>query len=416
MTTQGSSVYPDIEDVALGYLLMNGIDNPDIVQDLGEGLFSSPDRREMYKAMVKSYDKHGCISGVLVSEFLRGELHTMLYSIVASVPDKISWETICDSLQAKKSKAAVFLHVQKLSDAVERGEDIQGALRNFQEGTKGVRPPEQEKSLEDLLDGAAISITESEDAPELNSGIPLLDAELGGLKRGTVYVLGAATSHGKTATALNIVENNLREGKRALIASCENTRQLPLRLAALASGYPLDWFVNPWRYVESRQKKAVEAVKSLNKFIGSLWIIDNAPITEIADEVKRHKPDIVIIDYLQRYAHRANLSDKGRLSHEIGRLVSQFGDIALEEDVSMFLLSQLSRRGRDDAGRPPELHDFKESGDIENYADVALLAQWPYRDDADISKDRYLIRCRKNKLGPLFDIELKINTDTLRIE
>jgi replicative DNA helicase len=218
------------------------------------------------------------------------------------------------------------------------------------------------------------------------TGVPTgfrdLDQDTGGLQPGELVIIAARPSMGKTALALNIARNAaVDHGKKVAIFSLEMTkRSLALRL--LASEARVD--LTPFR----RGYGSVDANARLVKAAGQLaaadiWIDDSGMITilEIKAKCRRLASerglDLVLLDYLQLChgdtpTHRKDL--------EIAEISHGLKSLAKELDIPVIALSQLNRgpEQRDPDKRRPNMGDLRESGAIEQDADVVSFI---YRDE-----------------------------------
>jgi replicative DNA helicase len=201
--------------------------------------------------------------------------------------------------------------------------------------------------------------------------IPHLDEKIK-LELGTVFTIAAPTSVGKSALSLNIA---LRCAKKdlysSLIFSLEMPqKQLTKRLIGAMSKVNLN-----------RLEEGVASDSDTQKVNKAISTLENLPIhtihsvkdiRKLASDVKRYKKDkdikLVIIDYLQLIPF-----DSGRMGKADGiAMISQkIKQIALENNVAIILLSQLNREGA--RSEFPDLYHLKDSGSIENDADIVLI-------------------------------------------
>ncbi len=323
-----------------------------------------------------------------------------------------------DSYQ-RRSAISLAREITQLAASGAKTEDIAAAADRL----KGLSADEGEDA-EDVMAAGERSLASLDrirnDGIDLGFGVHDLDEVLGGLRRGNLYILGAKTSQGKTTTAINIARHNLETNKKCkvLYNVFENAEQIPTRLASQVSNIPLDYYLKPHTLDEGEYETLQKSVVDLAIFGDRLRIVQNAGLQRLRAVCKKTKPDIVIVDYLQRWAHRDNMGSNDRLSHAVGKAVSDLQDVALEFNTATICLSQLSRRTEDQRNRPPVIEDLKESGDIENYADVILLLYWPWRDTLSPKYDarKYNFLVRKNKMGPCIDIPCEINLKTLKLK
>ena len=208
----------------------------------------------------------------------------------------------------------------------------------------------------------------------LSTGIPHLDEKLdeGGIGNGEVFVISAPTSCGKSQLALNIVlRAAVMENKPMGIFSFEMpTEQLTKRILQTASAVNLrrfrDGVVNPQesQQVYAALAKVQEAPIYVENYVRSV-----GDLRSKARSMKRkYEIRALVIDYLQLIPYDTKMSKNDGIafiSHGIKQL-------AIELNIPIILLAQVNREGaRRDSGL--NIHDLKDSGDIENDADVILL-------------------------------------------
>ena len=226
-------------------------------------------------------------------------------------------------------------------------------------------------SLKDKLEAQANGTYEF---TALQTGIGHLDEKLdeGGIGRGEVFVISAPTSCGKSQLALNIVlRAAVQDNKPVGIFSFEMpTEQLTKRMAQTASAVNLRRF---------RDKVASEEDK--RKVYASLEKIQKAPIytehyVRNVDELRskarsmkrKYGIEALVIDYLQLIPYDTKMSKNDGVSF-ISHAIKQ---LAIELNIPIILLAQVNREGaKRDSGL--SIHDLRDSGDIENDADVILL-------------------------------------------
>ena len=230
--------------------------------------------------------------------------------------------------------------------------------------------------LHSISDGTYVS-------KKISTGIPHLDEKLdeGGIAHGEVCVIAAPTSCGKSQLALNFVlRNSISSNIPSAIFSFEMpAEQLTKRMTQTCSAVNLKKYTD--KTITPHEMTLVD---------GAIDKIGNAPIYTVhhvrgiddlrskARSLKRkHDVKIIVVDYLQLIPFNSNLS-----KHEgISQASHGIKQMAMELDVAVILLVQVNRTGAmRDSGLV--LYDLKDSGDIENDADIALL-MWPKGGDID---------------------------------
>jgi len=256
------------------------------------------------------------------------------------------------------------------------------------------------------------------------TGIECVDKLLGGYQKGKLVILAARPSMGKTMVSLNFAYNACRYfGKKILYFSCEQDKESILcLLLAMETGIKTDKIMRgdltdiEWELIYDAKKIIVELP----------FFIDDTPnpsFTRIKIQSSiiksNHDIDEIFIDYLQLINHQTASNQRREAVGEISRGLKS---LARSLDIPVIALSQLSRsvetRGGD---KRPQLSDLKESGDIEQDADVVSFLYRPsyYGIDSDGKgnslKNLLEFITRKNRGGKIGTEFLKIELDKARI-
>ncbi len=221
-------------------------------------------------------------------------------------------------------------------------------------------------------------LTEGKRITGLASGYQQLDNLTAGLQPSELIVLAGRPSMGKTALALNIAENvALRGGEPVAIFSLEMSRE-SLLLRLIAAHARID--AHKFRTGHLSREDGRKMTESLNRLAEApLWIDDSGATTvvEMGAKTRRLKRDkglsLVIVDYLQLVAGRGRFANR---NEEVGSITRGLKGLAKELKVPVLVLSQLTRAPEREERRP-QLADLRESGAIEQDADVVLFIYRP---------------------------------------
>lgn len=243
------------------------------------------------------------------------------------------------------------------------------------------------------------------------TGFTDLDYKLeGGLQKGSLYVLAARPSMGKTGLAINMVDSIcLKQYRTAVYFSLEmSSKQIVERLLALEAG--IDPFMMSKGIIDGEDWICI--AKAAETMAGSRLIIDDTPCIEIQKlrskclEYRRNSEDlaVIFIDYLQLMSQSEEMSRE----KEVAKIVKGLKELAKEIDRPIVVLSQLSRSPEKRKDHRPILSDFMETREIVNVADVVMFL---YRDDYYDRKTKAKgiaeIIVAKNKNGPVGVVQLK---------
>ena len=254
----------------------------------------------------------------------------------------------------------------------------------------------------------------------LATGYPELDRETAGLQPSELIILAARPSMGKTALALNIAENvAVRNRETVAVFSLEMSKE-SLLLRLLASHAHVDAHKFRTGYVKHDDWKKVS--ESLSELADApLWIDDSASasVLEMAAKARRLARDknlaLVVVDYLQLVTARGRF---GNRNEEVSSISRALKAMAKELKVPVLVLSQLTR-GPEKDKRDPQLADLRESGAIEQDADVVLFINRPdfFNKDApeeDRNKTKLIIGKQRN--GPTGVLQFVFNSRWTRFE
>jgi replicative DNA helicase len=208
----------------------------------------------------------------------------------------------------------------------------------------------------------------------ISTGFKDLDDLLGGFQKSDLIILAARPSVGKTALALDMMRHAaLVEGKTVAFFSLEMSKtQIMDRLLGMQSGIPF-WEIRTGRLSDKKFVKLADTMGELAD--GNIFIDDQAGqhINALRTKARRlaleKGLDIIFVDYLQLM--HGNSKESRTL--EVGEISQGLKNIAKELDVPVVGLSQLSRAIEQRQSRRPQLSDLRESGSIEQDADVVMF-------------------------------------------
>lgn len=246
------------------------------------------------------------------------------------------------------------------------------------------------------------------------TGFPELDSKLAGLQNSDLIILAARPSMGKTAFALDIARNvACRRNIPVGIFSLEMSAQQLVDRMLAAEAHIDSWKLRTGRLSDEDEfRRLSDAMDSLSK--APIFIDDEASnnILQMRAMARRlqseHGLGLIIVDYLQLMVPRQKTDSIVQQMTEISRSLKA---LAKELDVPVLALSQLSRAVESRHDKRPKLHDLRDSGSIEQDADVVLFI---YRDDrykADPDQFDNLaeILIEKHRNGPTGKVELYFN-------
>lgn len=212
----------------------------------------------------------------------------------------------------------------------------------------------------------------------LSTGYQDLDKKINGLNKTDLIILAARPSMGKTAFSLNLLLNVAKNQKKVLFISLEmSAEQIFDRLMAVKTEIPLQKIINrnledsEWAYIGAASLEFANMDIKISNNTSSLFHVRN-----LARKLKNDDGlDLIVIDYLQLMSFTGKTDNKQQEVSEISRGLKR---LAIELDIPIIALSQLSRAVESRADKRPMLSDLRESGAIEQDADIVSFL---YRDD-----------------------------------
>lgn len=341
-------------------------------------------------------------------------------------------------LQAETCTYAAPEHVENLS------QKSYVFRQNLEEAAKIKTLSDALRDLRNLCDKVTKIIATGSSVTALPTGFKSLDDILGGLCSSQLIILGARPSMGKTAMALNLAVTTAKflnylerttggkHGSVLFISLEMSVEQICMRMISMETGIPL---MNLRRGImtneERRNMNTVlpEKMQSIPILFPDYDELSITSLCELIRDVKRNKNvRCVFIDYLQ-LIHYTGKRQYNK-ANEVAEITGSLKDLAKELDIPIVVLSQLSRAVEQRDYKLPQLSDLRESGSIEQDADVVMfLYREAYYEERKIPKtqaelDLWVEKMRKiynqadliiskNRNGPIGNIKLFFNPMTM---
>ncbi len=213
-------------------------------------------------------------------------------------------------------------------------------------------------------------------------GFPKLDSMLGGLRPGSLNILAARPSMGKSALAINMAANVARYQKPVAIFSLEMSKQeIASRLMSSFMNKPVSEIIYSHKMSDSDRKQIDHALEKLSEF--PIYIDDNSDTNPVTMKSKlqqlsldpRKAPRLVVIDYLQLMT-MPGAGGRSR-NEEVTAISRSLKLLAKEFNIPFIALSQLSRGAAQRDDHTPQLSDLRDSGAIEQDADTVMFIDRP---------------------------------------
>ncbi len=305
---------------------------------------------------------------------------------LVSISEKLSYDTLNASKQEQNAENIIESTEKSLFNLAERGSFSQSFI-------------EFKKAIDKTIEMATLAMQSDRGVVGVPTGLTALDEKLGGLHKSDLIILAGRPSMGKTALATNIAynaaQNLLSRQEKSSVAffSLEmSSEQLSTRILSeqariksdsIRQGNVTEEEIN--RYIETSRN-----IYNLPLFIDETPAITIATLSNRARRIKRlNGLSLIVVDYIQLMRSSSNKND-GRVQ-EISEITQGLKAIAKELSVPVLALSQLSRAVEQRDDKQPQLADLRESGSIEQDADVVMF----------VYREAYYLERKQPKLGSI---------------
>lgn len=414
---------PEAECGVLGSIIIDPEAIADVADFLSARDFYRDAHRSIYEVIVRLYQRHQPADFITICDELEraGKLEAVggasyITSLINQVPTSGNVEYY-GRIVARTATARRLIHAagqiatlayEQDEQALSKATQLLLTLERREIATAFVGMPALTKAYMEELDllhahkGALTGVP---------TGFSDLDRLTGGLQRSDLIILAARPGGGKTSLALNIAYNAASCGKHVAVISLEMGKmQLMRRLMAMRSRIELQRLRLGW-VQDGEWEQVVEAMEDLSAL--PIWISDapGEPISVIRKQLRsliaeHGRIDLLVVDYLQLLSPEEAAGDKTRVN-ELGRISRDLKLLALECDIPILALAQLSRAVETRQSKIPQLSDLRESGSIENDADIVMFV---YREEMyDPHTERKNIAdliIGKHRNGPVGDMQL----------
>ena len=436
----------DAEEAVTGSLLIDGEAIYKIATLLDKSDFYHEQSQGAYGACLSLYQRNEAINQITVAQELdrQGKLESCggaayLSHLISIVPTSLDIEHYAQIvyrlsvmrglINAAGQIAAIGYEADPNVDAsLSRAEETLFRLRHGQSPRDFIHI---RQVLDKYFEAAPSPAAEAEGyqapLPYALSGFTKLDEFLGGFQRSDLIIVGGRPSLGKTSMALGIARNAaVEQGACVALFSLEMAREsVVLRLLSGESGVNLRR-VRLGLQNEDEEKQIMDATGVLSE---APIYIDDSPqlrVVEMRSKARRldfeRRIDLVVVDYLQLMEGRGD-----NRVQEVSYISRSLKALARELNVPVLAVSQLSRAVMGRASHKPQLSDLRESGSIEQDADVVMFI---HRDDVYYSREEWEsqhtdkdypegianIIIAKQRNGPIGEIDLRFIPKTAKFE
>ncbi len=376
----------------------------------------------IYKAMSDLFMASVSIDQLTLTDFLqkKGQLQEIggrayLVELIEAVPTSAHAEEYAKNIKEKALRRNLITAAASITDlAFDEEKPTNDVVNQSQQELFNVSVQGVEKGfthirdvLEQVYEEAAQVNVGDGNLIGINTGFRDLNALLGGFQKSDLVIVAARPAMGKTALTLEMMRQLSMDGKKAAYFSLEmSQQQMVSRLLASQSGVGL-WEMRTGKLSDDEFAKLSEATGELSDL--PIYIDDTpgANIVELRTKARRlymeQGIDIIFIDYLQLIQGN---SKEGR-TQEVSQISQELKNMARELKVPVIALSQLSRRTEDRPDKMPQLSDLRDSGSIEQDADIVMFIHREDYYDPDTEKKGIVeLKIAKHRNGPTGSVEI----------
>jgi replicative DNA helicase len=425
----------EAEASLLGALLIDSEAVVKIADVLTAADFYDKRHSRIYEAVMQLYERHSDIDVLTLADRLKdsGYLDSIggpsyLTELTNFVPTAAHVEQYADIVSQKAMRRRLINASREITGL---GYDESKQLQELiEEAETRLFEVSQQHIKQDVISLEAILADSFDRLDDLHKdkqkirGIPTgfkdMDNMLAGFQRSDLVILAARPSMGKTALALNFAHNVAVESAQpVLVFSLEMSKeQLVDRLLSMESGVDA-WALRTGNLTDADFEKIGHAMGTLSE---APIFIDDSPGITISDlrtkarrEAHQRPLGLIIVDYLQLMSGGSRFGNDFNRVQEISEISRGLKGVARELNVPVLALSQLSRSVESRSPQIPQLADLRESGSIEQDADVVafIYREEYYNPDTDRKKLTDIL-IKKHRNGPTGGVELYFDNEKQR--
>lgn len=425
----------DAEASLLGAILIDSDGIVKIADGINAEDFSDKRHEYIYEAIAELYNNHSAIDVLTLAEQLKtnGKLDLIggpsyLAELTNFVPTATHIEQYADIVAQKAMRRKLITISSEIGDLVQdeskqlRELIEEAETRLFNVSNQHVK--QSIVSIESILADSFERLDELHRDKSKIRGVPTgfkdLDGILAGFQKSDLIILAARPSMGKTALSLNFAHNiSTKANESVLYFSLEMSKeQLVDRLLSMESGVDA-WALRTGNLSDSDFEKIGQAMGSLSE--APIYIDDTPGITvselrtKARREAHKHPLGIIIVDYLQLMSGGSRFSGDSNRVQEVSEISRGLKGVARELNVPVIALSQLSRSVENRSPQIPQLADLRESGSIEQDADVVafIYREEFYKPETERKKITDIL-IKKHRNGPIGGVELYFDNEKQR--
>ena len=437
---------PEAEESLIGSILIDGECISRIAPVLQPGDFYRERHQLCYEAALALFQRSQAIDQTtLAGELGRTErldaVGGMAYlsHLVAITPTSVHSEDYAEIVSRTSTMRKLIVAASRISElGYNDTDDVEGTLRQAEDALFAVRGAGQVRGFvplrqiydQYLQDRAELGEPLADSVSPVMSGYNELDELLGGMQRSDMVILGARPSLGKSTLALNMCLNAAKNGSTAGVFSLEmSCEQLAMRILSAEAGID-SHRLRLGLYTMAEEQRMIDAIGQLSDLP---VYIDDTPYQSMVEMRSKSRRlsleqglDLLVVDYMQLVAGQGRGYSANRVQ-EMSEISRSLKALARDLNIALVACSQLSRLVENRPSHRPLLSDLRDSGSIEQDADVVMFI---HREDLYTTEEEWEqqrpgqpyprniadIIVAKHRNGPTGSIQLEFRDNLVRFD
>ena len=379
----------EAEKALLGSMIQGGSREQEIAMAWvrSDDAFYNRDCKDVWKSIKILYKDGIDIDFITLADRVQEDtgksLAYFITGLIDFVPSKANVENYAKIVWQKYIQRETAKSATKLVDASYESngsvKEILSEHNKLIDELKNIQPSKQ-------ID-MSVLIDDMKDVMEQDSNlIPFnlahLDSFAGGMTRKEITVVGGRPGHGKTTLVINIIRGLIYQGYNVMLFNREMSNTEMLKKMVVMESKELEYGVVRRNELEDNDKETFDTTSEMMKDkYKNLTMYDNIrSLDDCLREISKHKPDVVIDDYIQLI--QVDGIKEGR-RFEIEKIMQEYKWISKSENCSVILVSQLNREIEKRLDPRPRMSDYAESGVIEQTAESAMFVFYGHNFDSE---------------------------------
>ena len=430
-----------LEESVLGALMLDQAALINAIETLHVEYFYKPEHQAIYRAIRKLFEQSQPVDMLTVVERLRldGELEAAggAYAVSKLTENVVSAAHIEYHIRVLSEKfiqrEMIRISTETITEAYDETTDVVNLLDKTEQRLMDINDKNFRSDYHPVSDFVSLATDQIEEAGQkedglsgLESGFIGLDRITAGFQPGTLVILAARPAMGKTACAMSMARNMAVDFKKpvAFFSLEMSGQELAMRLISSEARIKGDQLKKGRLAAHEKEQLKVAA----QRLSGAPLYIDDTPsltIFELRAKARRLKQrydiQMIFIDYLQLMQSGNADNRNGNREQEISMISRQLKALSKELNIPVLAMSQLSRAVENRVGNKPQLSDLRESGAIEQDADIVMFIYRPeyyniYEDNSGSTLGMADIIVAKHRSGETGEVRLRFVSQFAKFE